>query len=79
MAIPKMNKLSNMKVLDHYLLHLEFTDGFMKTVDLSPLLGQGVTAELLDGENFKRVNIEPGGGLAWYNGFDLCPNTLRDL
>jgi hypothetical protein len=23
--------------------------------------------------------IEPGGGLAWENGLDFCPNYLREL
>ncbi len=74
-----MNRLSSVKVLDPYLLHLIFSDAHKKTVDLRPFLGRGITSDLLEYENFKRVNIEPGGGLEWYNGFDLCPNTLRDL
>lgn len=32
-----------------------------------------------DFENFKKVSIEPGGGIAWYNGFDFCPNYLKEL
>jgi uncharacterized protein DUF2442 len=79
MTAQNMNKLSNIRVLNNYLLQLEFTDGFEKTVDLSPLMGRGVTSELLDYENFKRVRIEPGGGIEWFNGFDLCPNALRDF
>ena len=79
MTTTDMYRLINIQVLDHYLMHLEFSDGYNVTVDLSPLLGQGITAELLDYENFKRVHIEHGGGLEWYNGFDLCPNALSDL
>ncbi len=75
----RMNRLSNILVLDHYCLRLEFSDGFTKTVDMSPFLGRGITTDLLDYDNFKRVGIESGGGLEWYNGFDFCPNALRDM
>lgn len=79
MAALRMNRLSNIIVLDHYRLRLEFSDGFKKTVDMRRFLGRGITADLLDYENFKRVGIESGGGLEWYNGFDFCPNALREL
>jgi len=79
MTVSNMNRLSDVKVLDQYILHLVFSDGHKKTVDLRPFLGRGISSDLLEYENFKRVNIEPGGGLEWYNGFDLCPNALRDL
>lgn len=26
-----------------------------------------------------KVSIEPGGGIAWYNGYDFCPNYLKQL
>ncbi len=42
-------------------------------------LGNVITKELLDYKNFKKVNIEPGGGIAWYNGYDFCPNYLKEL
>jgi len=33
----------------------------------------------LEEEKFKTLAIEPGGGLAWENGYDICPNYLRAL
>ena len=74
-----MNRLKHIQVLDRYLIQLEFSDGFRAIVDLKPFLGRGITADLLDYKNFRRVHIEPGGGLEWYNGFDFCPNALREM
>jgi hypothetical protein len=28
---------------------------------------------------FKSVVIEPGGGLTWQNGFDMCPDALKKI
>lgn len=79
MAAQNMHRLVNMEVLDKYCMQLEFSDGLQKTVDIRPFLGLGITTELLAYENFRRVRIEAGGGLEWYNGFDFCPNALREL
>ncbi len=38
-----------------------------------------MSAPLSDKSLFERVAIEPGVGLEWPNGFDLCPNFLYDL
>ncbi|MEJ7683172.1 MAG: hypothetical protein WKG06_36010 [Segetibacter sp.] len=39
---------------------------------------KGFARELLNKENFVQVYIESGGGLAWENGFDFCPNFLHE-
>jgi hypothetical protein len=48
-------------------------------VDFTTLIGKGVSAPLLDKEYFKKVTIESGGGLAWPNGMDFCPNFLKEF
>jgi hypothetical protein len=58
---------------------LKFQDDYEKVVNIRPLIGQGFTKELLDNHNFNRVTIESGGGLEWFNGFDICPNFLREI
>lgn len=63
---------------DHH-LKLTFADGYIGIVDVRPVIGKGFTKDLLDNELFKLVTTEPGGGIAWSNGFDLCPEFLRDL
>jgi len=50
-----------------------------KVVNLKPFIGKGFTKDLLMEENFKKVFIDAGGGIAWDNGFDFCPNFLRQL
>ena len=58
---------------------LTFADGFCAEVDLKPLLTKGIATELSAQERFTEVTTEPGGGIAWPNGFDLCPEFLREL
>ncbi|MBZ0207688.1 MAG: DUF2442 domain-containing protein [Flavobacteriales bacterium] len=60
-------------------LLLTFADGFKAMVDLAPLLTKGIALELATPERFSEVKTEPGGGIAWPNGFDLCPEFLRQL
>lgn len=74
-----MNEVIEIKVLEDYLVWLKFSDGEDKVVNLKPFLGKGFTKELLDPEKFRQVLIEPGGGIAWPNGYDICPNFLREL
>ena len=74
-----MNKVVELIPLDDYRVWLRFDDGEEKVINLSPYIGKGFTAELLDYEKFKQVFIEPGGGIAWENGYDFCPNYLKEL
>lgn len=74
-----MHEVIEIKPLPNHSVWIKFKDGFEKTVSLRSLLGKGLTAELLDEHRFKSVMIEPGGGIAWPNGFDICPNHLREL
>ena len=74
-----MNELVEFEILSDYRIWLKFQDGYEKVVNIRPLIGQGFTKELLDHTNFNRVIIESGGGLAWYNGYDICPNFLREI
>jgi len=74
-----MNEIIDFKILGNYYIWLKFQDGYEKTVNIKPLIGNGFTKELLDETNFKKVKIESGGGLEWYNGYDMCPNFLRNL
>jgi len=74
-----MNSVREYKVLNDYRIWVRFEDGFEGTVHLKPLLIKGITVELLEATTFSNVTIESGGGLAWENGFDICPNSLREL
>lgn len=73
-----MNEIIAIQVLLDYHIHIRFSDGTEKTIDFLPFIGKGFTSELLDPDYFAKVEIESGGGLAWPNGYDFCPNFLHD-
>ena len=74
-----MNTVIEAKALANFIVKLIFSDGEEKIVNLKPFIGKGFTSELLQPEKFNKLFIEPGGGIAWDNGYDFCPNFLRDL
>jgi hypothetical protein len=73
-----MDKVISVKALENYLLEIEFADGFRKVIDVRPFIGKGVSAVLKDESYFRKVSLEDGGGITWPNGYDFCPNFLRD-
>ena len=73
-----MDKVISVKPLEDYLLEIEFSDGFRKVIDIHPFLGKGISVALKDEAYFRQVTLEDGGGIAWPNGYDFCPNFLRD-
>ena len=73
-----MHKIVNIKLTEGHKIHLYFEDGFNSEVDFEGFLQKGFARELLEEENFGQVYIESGGGLAWKNGLDFCPNFLYE-
>jgi hypothetical protein len=73
-----MDKVISVKPLENYLLEVEFADGFHKVIDVKPFIGIGISAALEDEAYFRQVTLEDGGGIAWPNGYDFCPNFLRE-
>jgi len=59
-----MNEVIDIKVLDNYQIWIRFKDGIEKIINIQKFLGKGISKELLEYENFKKVSIEPGGGIA---------------
>lgn len=74
-----MNRVVELKVLENYFIWLKFADGEEKTINFRPFIGKGFTEELINYEKFTKAFIEPGGGIAWDNGYDFCPNYLKEL
>ena len=74
-----MNVVIELKVLDNFHIWIRFKGGSEKTVDFKPFIGKGISKDLLIEENFRRISLESGGGIAWYNGFDVCPNFLKQV
>lgn len=72
-----MDKVVSVRPLENYLLEVEFADGFRKVIDVKPFIGAGISAALEEEAYFRQVTLEDGGGIAWPNGYDFCPNFLR--
>ena len=73
-----MDKVISVKPLENHLLEIEFADGLRKVIDIRPFIGKGISVALKDEAYFRQVDLEDGGGIAWSNGYDFCPNFLRD-
>lgn len=73
-----MNEVKEIQILNDYRVWMKFQDGVEKVVNFQPYIGKGFTAELLNPDKFRQVFIEEGGGIAWPNGYDFCPNYLHD-
>ncbi len=74
-----MNTVVKVIPLTENRLLLTFADGFQAEVDLQPLLTKGIALQVATPDLFAQVTTEPGGGISWPNGFDLCPEFLREL
>jgi hypothetical protein len=73
-----MDKVVSVRPLENYFLEVEFADGFRKVINIHPFIGKGISAALKDEAYFRQVMLEDGGGISWPNGYDFCPNFLRD-
>ncbi len=74
-----METVIEVKPLDNYFVHLVFEDKFNATINIKPFITTGISTKLLDYDYFKQVKIDELGGITWNNGFDFCPNYLREL
>lgn len=74
-----MISVKKVKALDKKKLHIVFSNGSKKIVDIKPFIKEGtISAKLEDDNYFRMVEIESGGGITWPNGFDFCPVFLYE-
>ncbi|MFZ1694396.1 MAG: DUF2442 domain-containing protein [Flavobacteriales bacterium] len=73
-----MNKVTQVVPRAGFQLELTFADGLNAIIEFKPFLDKGIAAELLNQDKFAQVMLEDGGGIAWPNGFDVCPEFLRE-
>ncbi|MBF0491203.1 MAG: DUF2442 domain-containing protein [Deltaproteobacteria bacterium] len=73
-SVQKILKVS----LENFQVSLLFQDGCKAAVSLQHLFlhPKGLAAEVLRGGIFEKCFVE-SGALAWPNGFELCPDSLR--
>ena len=74
-----METIIDVKPLENYQIWVLFADNFDATIDLRPFITSGISTRLLDIDYFNQVRIDEFGGITWNNGFDFCPNYLREL
>ena len=74
-----MNSIRRVEIVSAKRLQVTFADGFTGEIDLKPFLTKGLALEIAQPDRFMEVSTEPGGGIAWPNGFDICPEFLREL
>ncbi len=73
-----MEKLISAEPLPNYRVRVTFADGFSDVVDIVPFIRGGISEDLRDVSFFNRLFINEFNGLAWENGYDFCPNFLRE-
>lgn len=74
-----MEQVVKIKVLENYNILIAFKDGVEKVINFKKYLDKGFKKDLLDYSEFEKVYIEDGGGIAWENGYDFCPNLLKQI
>ena len=74
-----METIIDVKPLDNYNIWIRFSDNLDAIVNIKPYISTGISKKLMDDDFFKNVKIDEFGGIAWENGFDFCPNYLREI
>lgn len=74
-----MESIIEVRPLENYHIWIRFADNFDATIDVKPYITTGISTKLLEVEYFNQVEIDEFGGITWQNGFDFCPNYLREL
>ena len=74
-----METIIEVKPLENYNIWVRFSDNSDAVLNIKPFISDGISTKLLDYNYFKQVKIDDFGGISWENGFDFCPNFLREI
>jgi hypothetical protein len=74
-----MEAIIDVKALDNFNIWIRFSDNTDAVINIKPFISEGISTKLLDTNYFKQVKIDEFGGITWDNGFDFCPNYLREI
>ena len=72
-----MEKVEDFKLLDDFLLEIQFSTNEIKVFDCKPYLIKGLFSSLRDPCVFNKAYIDYGT-ICWPNGLDISPATLYD-
>lgn len=66
---------------DNYDIHFTFNDGTEKTINFKSFIGDSLLTKPLNQiDYFKSFQLyDRGRGIYWENGYDFCPDFLRNL
>src|SRR4051812_1159116 len=77
--IHRIYRVTDVRILDRYLLDVTFDDATTQTINLEPVLAGELYGPLRDLNLFNQVSIDPEiHTLVWPNGADFDPATLHD-
>ena len=77
MTIQSLPNIISVEAKENYILRIIFDDGLVKELSIKPFIKKGVSSSLKDEDFFKKVRAE-NGYITWPNGFDFCPEFLRN-
>lgn len=72
-------EIVSVEVVENYCLSIVFSDGITKKVDLSLLIKSAppVFEPLKNINEFKKISVNPIGGISWDCGADLSADYLK--
>jgi len=73
-----MHRVISVTPKDDMTVEVQFSDGFSAEFDVKKFIKGGISDKLNDPAIFKNVRVDDFGGISWINGFDFCPNFLRE-
>lgn len=72
-----MIRITDVRALDGQRVHLTFSDGTEREVDLAPFMKGPIFEPLRDPAEFAKVSVDSElGTIVWPNGADICPDVL---
>src|SRR4051812_32088846 len=71
-----LNQITAARVVENNVVELQFGDGYVGLIDLTPALWGPVFEPLRDADYFHQFRIEDGT-MRWPNDADFCPDVLR--
>lgn len=74
-----MNSVIEVKPTTDYSVIITFSDHTSALLDVKPFIKEGISTRLLNIDFFNTVKVDDFGGISWKNGFDFCPNLLREI